>query len=122
MTDIVIPSGICLTPRMAEALRAITEHVALHGVMPSRRLLAAKLGCNPNNANRLIHSLIERGELSAMTPGGPLSGFGHQGVAVFVPAHVAATLAAFCLAHGEKLTAVTADAITLHIDQVEGQP
>ncbi|MGC2780701.1 MAG: hypothetical protein WA418_34200, partial [Bradyrhizobium sp.] len=81
MTDIVIPLSVGLTPRMAEALRAITEHVALHGVMPSRRLLAAKLGRNPNNANRLIHALIERGELSAMTPGGPLSGFGHQGVA-----------------------------------------
>src|SRR4051794_30899824 len=100
-----------LTPRMAECLRAITEHVARHGAVPSRRILAGLLGCNATNATRLAHALIERGELSSMTTGGPLSGFGRDGVAVFVPAHVAATLAAFCVARSEKLTAVVADAI-----------
>ena len=119
MTDFVV-TGMGLTPRMAECLRAITEHVALHGAMPSRRTLAALLGCNATNATRLAHALIERGELSSMTPGGPLSGFGRDGVAVFVPAHVAAALAAFCVAHSEKLTAVVADAIVLHIDQLGG--
>jgi SOS-response transcriptional repressor LexA len=118
LTDNVIIAGMGLTLRMREALKAITEHVALHGVMPSRRVLAERLGCNATNASRLIHSLVERGELSSLTPGGPLSGFGHQGVAVMVPAHVAASLAAFCLAQGERLTSVTADAIALHIDQL----
>jgi hypothetical protein len=86
--------------------------------MPSRRVLAGHLGCNANNANRLIHSLVERGELSSMTPGGPLTGFGAVGVAVFVPAHLAAQLAAFCAANDERLTAVVADAIALHVDQL----
>jgi hypothetical protein len=116
--DNIITAGMGLTPRMRDALAAITEHVALHGVMPSRRLLAERLGCTPTNSQRLIYSLIERGELSSLTPGGLLTGFGNQGVSVVVPAHVAASLAAFCLAQGERLSAVVADAIALHVDQL----
>jgi hypothetical protein len=109
-----------LTPRMAEALRAITGHVALHGVMPSRSTLAAALGCNKTNATRLMLALVERGELNSVTRGGPLAGFGREGVSVFVPAHVAAELAAFCVKNSEKITAVVADAIALHLDQLGG--
>ena len=103
---------------MKEALAAIVSFVGRHGVMPSRRLLAAELRCNPNNANRLMASLIERGELCSVTPGGALSGFGRDGVAVFVPAHVAAALAAFCAARDEKISTVVADAIVLHLDEL----
>jgi hypothetical protein len=110
-----------LTRRMADALRAITEHVALHGVMPSRSTLAAALGCAKNNANRLMMSLVERGELNSSARGGPLAGFGRDGVSVFVPAHIAAKLAAFCVARSEKITAVVSDAITLHLDELEGE-
>lgn len=112
------PAGMGLTPRMKEALAAIVGFVGRHGVMPSRRLLASELRCNPNNANRLMASLIERGELCSVTPGGALSGFGRDGVAVFVPAHVAAALAAFCAARDEKISTVVADAIVLHLDQL----
>jgi DNA-binding transcriptional regulator YhcF (GntR family) len=108
-----------LTKRMLEALQAITAHVAAHGVMPSRRSLAAALGCNRNNANRLMGSLVERGEVNSVSTGGALSGFGRDGVAVFVPSHIAAQLAAFCLANSEKIGAVVADAIALHLDQLE---
>ena len=34
------------------------------------------------------------------------------------PAHVAAELAAFCVKNSEKITAVVADAIALHLDQL----
>ena len=120
MSEIPVISGMGITSRMRDALHAITEHVALHGAMPSRRTLAAALRCNPTNATRLMHALIERGELNNMTAGGPLTGFGRDGVAVFVPAHVAASLATFCVAHSEKITAVVADAIALHIDLLGG--
>jgi DNA-binding transcriptional regulator YhcF (GntR family) len=106
---------------MKDALQAITAHVAMHGVMPSRRSLATALGCNPNNANRLMGSLVERGEVNSVSTGGALSGFGRDGVAVFVPSHIAAQLAAFCLANSEKIGAVVADAITLHLDHCESQ-
>jgi DNA-binding transcriptional regulator YhcF (GntR family) len=108
-----------LTQRLKETLEAITRYVALHGVMPSRRALAACMGCAPNNANRLMHSLVERGELNSVSTGGALSGFGRDGVAVFVPSHIAASLAEFCLANSERIGAVVADAITLHLDQME---
>jgi len=55
-----------------------------------------------------------------VTRGGPLAGFGRDGVSVFVPAHVAAELAAFCVKNSEKVAAVVADAITLHLDQLGG--
>lgn len=69
MTEIQL-STMGLTPRMKAALEAITVHVSLHGVMPSRRSLAIALDCKPNNANRLMGSLIERGEINSLTPGG----------------------------------------------------
>jgi hypothetical protein len=108
-----------LTKRMKEALDAITQHVALHGAMPSRSSLAASIGCNRNNANRLMGSLVERGEVNSVSTGGALAGFGGEGVAIFVPAHVAAQLAAFCLANSERVSAVVADAISLHLDQMD---
>lgn len=111
-----------LTKRMREALEAITAHVAAHGVMPSRSSLAACLGCNRNNANRLMGALVERGEVNSVSTGGALAGFGRDGVAVFVPSHIAAQLAAFCLSNSERISAVVADAITLHIDQIEAAP
>ncbi|BAL77060.1 LexA family protein [Bradyrhizobium cosmicum] len=114
-------TGMGLTSRQAAALAAITEHVALHGVMPSRRTLAKALGCNPNNAARLARALVERGELNAVSQGGALSGFGSTGVAVFVPPHLAALLAAFCVENGERLTSVVADAIALHLDELGGE-
>lgn len=119
MTEIQL-STMGLTPRMKAALEAITVHVSLHGVMPSRRSLAIALNCKPNNANRLMGSLIERGEINSLTPGGALTGFGRDGVAVFIPAHMAAQLASFCAANSEKITAVVADAIALHLDQLGG--
>ncbi len=110
-----------LTPRMADALQAVTEHVAMHGVMPSRSSLAAKLGCNKTDANRLMLALVERGLLSNVSLGGPLSGFGREGVCVFVPAHVAADLARFCVDNSENVSSVVADAIVLHLDQFGGE-
>lgn len=117
MTEIIF-TGMGLTPRMKAALDAITAHVGLHGVMPSRSTLAAAMGCSKNNAVQLINGLVERGELNSLTPGGALSGFGRDGVAVFVPAHLAALLAAFCAANSERIPAVVADAIALHLDQL----
>jgi hypothetical protein len=117
MTNDIAPIG--LTKRMKAALEAITSRVAMHGAMPSRSMLAQALGCNRNNANRLMGSLVERGEVNSVSTGGALSGFGRDGIAIFVPAHVAAHLAAFCLVNQERISAVVADAITLHLDQCD---
>lgn len=118
-TETVIAAAVGLTVKQAAALDAITVFVGRHGVMPSRRQLAAELGCGVDNAQQLITRLIERRHLSTLTAGGQLSGFGQDGVAVFVPAHLAAQLAAFCAARSERVTAVVADAIALHLDQLE---
>lgn len=120
MIDLATPVGMGLTPRMKAALDAIVTHVGLHGVMPSRSMLASALACNKNNANRLMTSLVERGEINSLTPGGALTGFGSAGIAVFIPAHLAAQLAGFCAINSEKITAVVADAIALHLDQLDG--
>ena len=114
------PAGMGLTERQREALVMITAWVGNHGMMPSRRQLAAAMGCSPNNAVRLMHGLAERGELNSISPGGPLTGFGLGGVLVSVPPDVAAHLAQFCSLHGERLQNVVADAIALHLDQLGG--
>ncbi len=119
MTD-VPANGMGLTARMVDALAAITEFVGRHGVMPSRRLLAAAMSCSPNNANRLMQGLVERGELSTVTQGGALAGFGREGVLISVRPHTAARLAAYCAANGERVTAVADDAIDLHLDVLAG--
>jgi DNA-binding transcriptional regulator YhcF (GntR family) len=118
--DIIAPAGMGLTERQRDALVMVTTHVGLHGVMPSRRVLAAEMGCSPNNANRLVQGLVERGELNSLTRGGPLTGFGGGGIFVSVPPDIAALLAQFCSLHGEKLQHVVADAIALHLDQLGG--
>ncbi|UGA47126.1 ABC transporter permease [Bradyrhizobium quebecense] len=122
MTDVPASDGMGLTARMVDALKAITEFVGRHGAMPTRRALADVMGCNPNNANRLMDSLVERGELSAVTRRGwvAVAGFGRDGVLISVRPHIAARLAAYCAANGEKVTAVADDAIQLHLDQLEG--
>lgn len=120
MSDSITPIGMGLTARQNEALHQIVAHVGRHGIMPSRRMLAAELHCQPNNANRLMTALVERGEVNAISPGGALTGFGRDGVAVFIPAHIAADLANYCATHGEKVVAFVADAIVLHLDQIGG--
>ncbi|WP_375780848.1 ABC transporter permease [Bradyrhizobium sp. ma5] len=119
MTDVPVSDGMGLTQRMVDALAAITEFVGRHGVMPSRRTLAAAMDCSPNNANRL-QRLVERFELSTVAEGGGLAGFGRGGVLISIRPHTAARLAAFCAANGERVTAVADDAICLHLDQLEG--
>ncbi|OKO67478.1 ABC transporter permease [Bradyrhizobium sp. NAS96.2] len=109
-----------LTARMAAALAAITEFVGRHGVMPSRRLLADAMGCSPNNANRLMQSLVDRGELSTVSRGGSLAGFGRAGVLISIRPHIAARLAAYCAANDERVMAVAEDAIALHLDGLAG--
>jgi hypothetical protein len=42
-------------------------------------------------------------------------------VAVFIPSHIAAQLAAFCLENSERIAAVVADAVALHLDQMESR-
>lgn len=120
MTADLAPPGMGLTARMRATLDAITAYVARHGVMPSRRTLAAAMETSLNNSTRLTMSLIERGELNTATPGGVLTGFGSEGVAVFIPAHLASQLAAFCANNSERVTAVVADAVALHLDQMGG--
>ena len=119
-SDTVAPAGMGLTERQREALVFITAYVGRHGIMPSRRTLAAEMGCSRNNAVRLMHGLAERGELNSLSPGGPVTGFGCGGVLVSVPPDVAAHLAQFCSLRGERLQNVVADAITIHLDELGG--
>ena len=116
MTRVTVSSGMGMTDRQAKALKALTAFVGRHGVMPSRTQLAQALGCSKNNAVQLITRLTERGELNSLTPGGPLSGFGRGSVVVLLPPHLAAKLAAYCADHDERVAAVVADAIALHLD------
>lgn len=115
-----ITAPVGLTAKQKETLDAITAFVGRHGAMPSRRQLAAELGCSPNNATQLITRLIERRLVSTVTPGGALSGFGGEGVSVFVPAHLVAQVAVYCADNAERVSAVVADAIALHLDQLAG--
>lgn len=108
-----------LTERMRAALNGIIGFVGRHGVMPSRRLLAAQLGCNATRANNAIASLVQRGAVSLHTDTGGLTAFGSDGVAVYLPPDVAARLCAFCDENDERPQAVAADAILLHLDAIE---
>ncbi|MFC0243658.1 MULTISPECIES: ABC transporter permease [Rhodopseudomonas] len=114
--------GMGLTERQSLALEAVTKLCGEHGRMPSRSEVARELGCAKNNAVRLIDALVERGELVASAPHGPLAGFGDRcnPVAVVLPEFVSREVAAFCAAHGERVANVVADAIVLHLDQLKG--
>lgn len=106
-----------MTAAMKRALDSVLTFVSLHGAMPSNRTLAADLNCAPTNARRLLGCLSERGELTRFDKGALALGGG--GVAIIVPASIAAALAQFARTHGESVSAIAADAITLHLDQLE---
>jgi hypothetical protein len=107
---------IGLTDRMRRAFNSIVAHVGRHGAMPSRRMLAREMNCQPTRANVLISSITERGWLTGHPDTGALMAFGSDGVAFFVPHHIAAQLCAHCETLGENPVDVLADAITLHLD------
>lgn len=109
--------SIGITDKQRRCLNVIINSVALHGAAPSIRSLADALGCNPSNACRLVNCLIERGMLSRM-PDGSLA-LGSGGVMVNVPRDVAAKLARFCQDSDERISEVVADAILLHLDDIE---
>jgi hypothetical protein len=104
-----------MTASMKRALEAILSFVSLHGATPSIQGLASQLGCARSNANRLLNCLHERGHI---TRGSQFLALGGGGVAVIVPADIAAKLATFCKGNGESISAVTADAIVLHLDSL----
>lgn len=108
-----------MTSTMKRALDAIVSFIGLHGAVPSIRSLAHDLGCAPTNAQRLIGCLEERGAVTRLS-GGVLA-IGGGGVAIILPPHVARALALFCEQRGESISAVAADAITLHLDIFEGE-
>src|SRR4051812_14570310 len=106
-----------ITATQQRTLEAILAYVALYGAVPSLATLANTLQCQRSNVSRTIARLVERKRLSRM-PDGSLA-IGAGGVMVNVPRGTAAKLAAFCAQRGEQVSAVVADAITLHIDDVE---
>jgi DNA-binding IclR family transcriptional regulator len=106
--------SIGLTGTMKDALDVIVALIGRHGVPPSLELLAAELGCGKSNAQRLVDALHERGAITRSARG--LIALGSGGVAVVVPADVAAGLAVYCAAHDERISAVVADALLLHLD------
>lgn len=106
-----------MTKAMKRALDTVIGFVGRHGHMPSLSMLAGELGCNRTNARRLVTSLTERGALSRF--GRADLAMGSGGVAVIIPAHLAASLARFCSQHQESISAVVSDAIMLHLDQLD---
>lgn len=109
---------IGLTAPQKQAFDAIIAFVASHGIAPSIEALASELQCGKTNAWHLVEQLHERGWLQRSIRGAILLGSG--GVAVVVPAAVAVKLARFCRDHSESVSAVVADAITLHLDALAG--
>jgi DNA-binding transcriptional regulator YhcF (GntR family) len=105
-----------ITPAMKKTLDALVEFIGLHGAVPSVRALAAVLEQSPTTVNCSLQYLVERGHI---TRGKYTLALGGAGVAVIVPADVASALARFCAKRSESLSAVVADAVALHIDQVD---
>lgn len=114
--------GMGLTARQKQALDAITQHVAAHGVMPSLSSLAAAVGVNKTSAARLVAGLVTRDAISVDAETGAIFGFGRGGrgsIAVTVPPHLAAQLASFSIAQGDSVLSIATDAVALHLDQFE---
>src|SRR5262245_3095625 len=107
-----------LTEHQKRAFDAIMSFVALHGAVPSIEALARLLECSKTNAWQMVDALHERGYIQRSVRG--MIALGSGGVSVVVPAHVAAKLAAFRRGHDEHLSAVVADAISLHLDALAG--
>src|SRR5262249_10653035 len=107
-----------LTAQMKRAFEGIMAFVGRHGAAPSLQSIADEVGVNKSKAASLVKSLHERGYVTCSGRGSIALGTG--GVSIVVPAEIAAKLAQFCAAKDERVSAVVADAIALHLDQLEG--
>lgn len=103
-----------LTQEMKRTIDAIVGFVGRTGATPSLDSLATEMGVSKSSAERHVASLHERGHITRSARGA--IGFGSGGVSVVVPADVAARLAQFCAGNNERLSAVVADAVSLHLD------
>lgn len=108
-----------LTELETRALTAISAGLSV-GQCPTRAELADLLGIgNKSNAQRLIESLINKGHLVRLRYRAKGLALASGGGTPELSAPVAAALADFCTRRGEAPDAVIADAIMLHIDQVD---
>lgn len=109
-----------LTPRQVDARAAVLRFIALNGRAPSVRDLADAMMMNVSSAARLLRGLIER-EVLARVRNDTLV-LGHIGVPVSLDDKAARALAQYCLDHGEQPGDVLSDAVTLHLDSIDGKP
>lgn len=109
-----------LTPRQRDAYQFIARYIDAHdGVGPSLDDISAALGNQSRStAHRLVTSLMQRGLIQR---------FGRTArsiaivarPAVTLPSHIHARLERFCVDQKERFDAVLADAVALHLDELE---
>ena len=106
-----------LTPRQATVLAVIRDHIASNGHAPSYREIAAATGVrNPSAVSGMLDRLRQRGCVD-WTPGRgrSLRLVTDDGL----PATIAARLDRHCALTGDRPADVIADAVLLHLDELE---
>lgn len=112
-------SGYGLTPRQLQALDFVRGAIARDPWPPSVREVAAALGTGVSSAQRLLTELRRRGHIDWI-PGARRSLRLAGTVPLFPEGPLAARLDRHCAATGDRPADVIADAVALHLDELEG--
>lgn len=110
------------TNRQQDAFAFIERYIVEHGSSPTVREIAGELGLSSNSrAHRLLCDLKERGRIKwkpnrrrSITITADCQQF-------TLPSDLDTKLRRYCMAHGEVASAVVADAVAQHLDQMEAQ-
>lgn len=108
---------IGLTPRQVECLDFITTYVLVNREGPTVSEIADGLRIVRSAAYRLLCGLKERGRITWLA-NKPRSIALTRGMPVDLAPDLLAQLVTFCAERDEDPSAVLADALTLHMDQV----
>jgi len=110
------------TGRQQDAFAFIERYISRHRKSPSLREIADELGLkSPGRVQSILCNLKDRGLVDWMPR--------RARSIVITPTSMQFTLSIFleeklrryCMAHGEVASAVVADAVALHLDQMEAQ-
>lgn len=111
-----------LTACQAHALDVIKGLINGTGRSPSIREIVRALGIGSyGRAQELVNALVERGHLDRIPNRARTLTIRSPDDGVRLPPDLQRTLTAYCAANGEDPASVVADAVALHLDELNGK-
>lgn len=114
--------AVGLTPHQKQTLDFLRAYKAEHAVFPTFSEIAAHVGAKSNSrVSEILVALAERGYIRRLpNKARAIELIDIESAGASLPPHIEARLRSYCAERGEHPADVIADAVVLHLDEVEG--